>query len=400
MKKENQNKAIKSLITRGVEQITIRDHLEQALMSGSKLRVKFGIDPTGSKIHIGRAIVLWKLREFQRLGHTVVLIIGDFTAQIGDPSDKLSKRPFLTLAEIKKNLKGYLAQIGTIVDVKRAEVRHNSEWLKKLNFQEIAQLAESFSIQQMIERRNFKDRWDKHEEISLREMLYPLMQGYDSVAVKADVELGGSDQLFNLFAGRKIQEYYNLRPQDIMTVQMLDGLDGRKMSTSWGNVINIDDDPQDMFGKVMSIPDTLMIRYATYLTGWDEVALEQNKKLHPREFKAAIGKRIVLLYHGEKAAEEAAQEFDRIFKEKQIPQDIPVYKLEASKLKEGNAIDLIPLLADLKLVESRSEARRLIEQGGVKINNIKITNVNETVSLAHEIIIQCGKRKFAKVRKA
>ena len=252
---------IEALLTRNVEQVIDRAHLAAALASGKKLRVKFGIDPTGTKIHIGRAVALWKLREFQDLGHKIVLIIGDYTALIGDPSDKLEKRPMLTAAAIRENLKGYLAQIGKIIDLKKTEIRYNSEWLSKLKFADTLDLTDLFSASQMIERRNFKERWEKEQEISLREFMYPLMQGYDSVAVKADVELGGTDQLFNLTAGRKIQQHYGQKPQDILMTGMLDGTDGRKMSTSWGNVINVTDAPAEQYGRVMSVRDDLIGQY-------------------------------------------------------------------------------------------------------------------------------------------
>ncbi len=252
---------IDRLLSRNVEDVIDRKHLAEALRSGKKLRIKHGVDPTGPKIHIGRAVALWKLREFQELGHTIVLIIGDFTAQIGDPSDKLEKRPFLSREQIEKNLKDYLPQIAKIIDLKKTEVRYNSEWLAKLNLRDFSELADLFSFQQILERRNFQDRWRKHEEISYREGTYPLLQGYDSVAVKADAELGGTDQLFNLLAGRKIQERYEQKPQDIMTTKMIIGLDGRKMSTSWGNVINISDDPDEQFGKTMSLRDELIPEY-------------------------------------------------------------------------------------------------------------------------------------------
>src|SRR3989344_1138594 len=252
---------IRHLLARNVEQVIDRAHLEKTLKSGKKLRIKLGIDPTGEKIHIGRAIVLWKLREFQELGHQVVLIIGDFTAQIGDPSDKLSKRPMLSREQVEKNMRDYLSQIGKILDLHKTETRYNSKWLDKLNFRETAELAESFSVQQMLHRRNFQERWKEGQDISLREFLYPIIQGYDSVAIKADVELGGTDQLFNLMAGREVQKQCGQKPQDVMTVGMLSGTDGRKMSTSWGNVINIVDPADEQFGKIMSMPDKMIQDY-------------------------------------------------------------------------------------------------------------------------------------------
>src|SRR3989338_4360881 len=253
---------IEELLTRGVEEIHVMDSLKKKLLAGKPLRIKHGIDPTGEKIHLGRAATLWKVREFQDLGHKVILIVGDYTAQIGDPSDKLSKRPFLSAKQVEKNMAHYRKQIGKILDLKKVEWRYNSEWIGKLTPREIDELAEHFTVGQMLARRNFKERWERQEDISIREFHYPLYQGYDSVMVKADVEVGGSDQLFNLLAGRKIQEYFDQPAQDILTTKMLLGLDGRKMSTSWGNVITIVDEPSDMYGKIMSMNDKLIPEYA------------------------------------------------------------------------------------------------------------------------------------------
>ena len=239
---------IESILTRNVEEVTVRENLETELKSGKQLRVKFGIDPTGPKIHLGRAVPLRKLREFQKMGHQIVLVIGDFTAQVGDASDKTEKRPMITRMQIDENLKDYKNQISKIIDIEKTEFLYNSDWLSKLNFKEVTELAEVFTVQQMLARRNFKDRYESGKEISLREFLYPLMQGYDSVAVKADIEVGGFDQLFNLKAGREIQGYYKMPKQNIMNLEMVEGTDGRKMSTSWGNIITIVDEPNVMYG--------------------------------------------------------------------------------------------------------------------------------------------------------
>jgi len=251
---------IKILLERNVVDVVDRESLEKKLKN-KKLRIKLGIDPTGANLHLGRAIALRKLKNFQDLGHQIVLIIGDFTSLIGDASDKESRRPKLTKEQIGENMKNYRSQIGKILDVEKTEFRYNSEWLGKLNFEELLQLASLFTVQQLINRRNFKERFDGGNPIGFEEFMYPLMQGYDSVAVSADLELGGTDQLFNLMAGRKAQEFFGQPPQDIMTLEMLEGLDGRKMSTSYGNVINLTDEPDDMFGKVMSLKDELLIKY-------------------------------------------------------------------------------------------------------------------------------------------
>lgn len=388
--------AVANLLTRNIENIIEKPHLERTLESGKKLRVKHGIDPTGEKIHIGRAIVLWKLKEFQDLGHKIVLIIGDFTAQIGDPSDKLEKRPFLTKEQVKKNLKNYLPQIGKILDLKKTEIRYNSEWLGKLNFQEISQLAENFTFQQILERKNFKERLEKHKEISLREALYPLMQGYDSVAIKADVELGGTDQLFNMMAGRKIQERYGQKPQDVMTLQMLLGTDGRKMSTSWGNVINITDAPNDMFGKVMASDDKVILEYFTLATALPEAEIKKHeaelkKGRNPKDIKEVLAFEIVKRYHGEARAKKAQEEFASVFREKELPKDIPELRITNYELP------VTDLLIQAK-VQSKSEARRLIEQGGVHLNDKVIQDPFAKLSLKSGDVLNIGKRKFFRIK--
>ena len=358
------------------------------LRSGRELRVKLGFDPTGPKIHLGRAVILRKLRAFQELGHQVVFIVGDFTALIGDPSDKLGKRPMLTPAEVEKNLKDYKRQVGAIIDLRRAEFHYNSKWLKKLAFREIVSLAESFSVQQMLARRNFKERWDKQEEISLRELLYPLMQGYDSVAVKSDVEIGGFDQLFNLKAGRIIQKYHGLPEQDILATVMLEGLDGRKMSTSWGNVVNIEDFPGDMFGKLMSIKDEFTEKYFQACADVAESEIPAILSAGPREAKLRLAFAIVKLYHGEKKAASARDEFIRVFREKRNPDVMPDLSVGMSK------IALIDLVLKTGVAGSRSEARRLVEQGGVRVNSEKKTDPDETIQIENKSVLHVGKKHF------
>jgi tyrosyl-tRNA synthetase len=394
--KEIDKGKIDQLLSRNVEEVIEAGHLRAALLSGKKLRVKFGIDPTGDKIHIGRAVVFWKLKEFQDLGHRIVLIIGDFTAQVGDPSDKLEKRPFLTAAQVKKNLKTYLAQIGRIIDLKKTEVRYNSEWLKKLDFQEISELAEVFTVQQMVERRNFKDRWDAHKEISVREFLYPLMQGYDSVAVKADVELGGTDQLFNLLAGRKIQERYKQKPQDIMTNKMLLGTDGRKMSTSWGNVINIIDGPNDQFGKVMSVRDDQIPNYFHLATGVSDQEIKKHVDGikggdNPKKVKEILAFEVVKRYHGEKAARAAAENFVKAFSRREVPDVVPELKIQ------NGTILPVDLIIASGVFKSRSEARRLVEQGGFDVDNRPCRDLQSPLVLRGGEVIKVGKKRFFKV---
>jgi tyrosyl-tRNA synthetase len=389
----------KNILTRGVERIIDRKHFSDALRGSKKLRIKHGIDPTGDKIHLGRAIQLWKLRDFQELGHKIVLIIGDFTARIGDPSDKPEGRKGLTSEQIEKNLKGYLEQFSKIIDIKKAEIRYNSEWFSKLDLGDFLKLAGNFSIQQLIHRRNFKQRWNNKEPITLQEVCYPLLQGYDSAMVKADVELGGSDQLFNLKMGRVIQRLFKQKPQDVITLKMLFGLDGRKMSTSWGNVVNISDEPKEMFGKLMSMKDEMIYNYFELCTRINPEELAKIKQeleeriTNPKELKEKMAQEIVTLYHGIKQAEKAKKEFEKVFKNKGKPSKIRT--LFAPK----DEYPLVELLASIHFASSKGEAKRLVEQGGVKINDKKIKDYKEEIVVTEGMIIQVGKRKFAKLTK-
>ncbi len=383
---------IEDILKRNTEDVFVYESLKNKLLSGKQLRVKLGFDPTGSKIHIGRASILRKLKSFQDLGHQIVFIVGDFTAQIGDPSDKLEKRPFLSREDILKNLKDYKQQIGKIIDVSKAEFLFNSKWLSKLNLEEVAKLAESFSVGQMLNRRNFKDRFEKGTEISLREFLYPLMQGYDSVIVSADIEIGGFDQLFNLKAGRVIQKYYGKPEQDIMTVKMLEGTDGRKMSTSWGNVINIVDDPYDMYGKVMSIKDSLIYNYFLSCTDLpileiENIAKELEQKENYKEVKSRLAKEIVTLYHGKDLAEKAYKNFEETFSKGGIPEDI-------LKINIAENTPLVDVLLDQKIVESKTEWRRLVGDGAVSKDGVKIEDSN-TNSIKG--VYKIGKRRFVEI---
>ncbi len=387
---------IDRLLTRNVEEIFVKENLRKQLLSGRRLKIKLGFDPTGSKIHIGRAIVLRKLREFQDLGHEIIFLVGDFTARIGDPSDKLEKRPMLDLKKIQENLKDYKRQVGKIIDLKRVRFVYNNDWLAKLKFDEIVSLAESFTVSQMISRRNFKDRLDKGEEVSLREFLYPLMQGYDSYELDADVELGGFDQLFNLKAGRIIQKHYGMREQDILSTVMLEGTDGRKMSTSWGNVINTVDEPNDMYGKVMSVRDDLIVKYmqaCTDMTDGEIAQVEADlaKGSNPRDAKMRLGRELVTMYHSKEAAEKAEQNFISTFQKKEgAPEDTKEVKVSA-----GAA--LVDVVVAEGVAPSKSEWRRLLDSGAV--SNVetseKITDPNFKV--AASITIKAGKKRFLKI---
>jgi len=393
MNLKEKEERIQDILTRGVEDVFVKESLVKKLKSDKKLVVKFGIDPTGPKIHLGRAVVLRKLKKFQELGHKVILIIGDFTAQIGDPSDKLGKRPMLDAATIKKNLKDYKKSLGKIIDLRRTTFKYNSKWLSKLNLKELALLAESFSVQQMLARRNFKDRYESQGEISLREFLYPIMQGYDSVKIKSDVEIGGFDQLFNLKAGRIIQRHYGQPEQDVLTCQMLEGTDGRKMSTSWGNVINITDEPNDMFGKVMSMRDDLIGKYFSLTT---DLSPEEIKEIqnniglqNPRDLKMRLAWEIVKLYHGEKEADRARDFFITAFQKKEVPVDAKVITV-----KKGTP--LVDILLENQLVKSKSDFRRLVEGGGLsEVGGEKITDTS--AKLEKELTLKVGKKNFIKI---
>jgi len=385
MKVITDRQKIEDILARGVEDVFIKEDLKRKLLSGKILRVKFGIDPTGPKIHLGRAIPLRKLRQFQDLGHKVVLIVGDFTAMIGDPSDKLEKRPMLTEKQIKENMRSYTKQLGMIIDLKKAEFKYNSTWLKKLGFKEVASLAESFSVQQMSNRRNFKDRIDKNEEISLREFLYPLMQGYDSVAVKSDIEIGGFDQLFNLKAGRIVQKHYNMKQQDILTVEMLKGTDGRKMSTSWGNVVTIVDESNDMFGKIMSIKDELISKYFLLCTDIKETEIPKDE--NPRNIKMKLAHEIVRIYHGDKKAQQAEENFIKAFQKKEIPD---VEETEG----EGT---IVQILTKGERPFSRSEVRRLMKAGAITDMTIS-EKISAPILVIKGHVYKIGKHRFIKIK--
>lgn len=385
---------INDVLHRGVEEIFVKENLEKRLQSGKPLRIKLGIDPTGGNIHLGHAIVLWKLRAFQELGHQIILIVGDFTAKIGDPSDKLEKRPILTDEQIALNLVGYKKQLGKILDLNKTELRYNSAWLSKLRFDEICILAESFSVQQMTNRRNFKDRIDKGIEISVREFMYPLMQGYDSVAISADIELGGFDQLFNLKAGRVIQKHYGQPEQDFIVCKMLVGTDGRKMSKSWGNVINIMDTPDDMFGKTMALHDDLMKDYFLLCT---DTRIEDVEKIdvritggeNPRDIKLELAEKIVARYWDKKEAERARTAFISTFSEKKIPDNVEIIKVIPGSI----LIDAILLRG---IVKSKNEWRRLVSGGAVTdaVSGVVMTDPN---MIAKDGTYKIGKRRFIKI---
>jgi tyrosyl-tRNA synthetase len=355
---------------KGIVEIIDEKSLKAKLKTNKKLRIKMGFDPTRPDIHLGHAVGLRKLKELQDAGHKIIFLIGDYTAKIGDPSGRNTTRPVLTDQEIKENAKTYFNQVGKILDVKKAEVRYNSEWYKKMQFSDILQLLGKFTVAQIIERDDFEKRLKAGADIGMHELLYPLMQAYDSVMLKADVEFGGSDQKFNMLAGRDLQRKMGQTPQDVVMVRLLVGTDGKeKMSKSLNNYIAITDGPNIMFGKVMSIPDSAIPEYYELATDLTESAIEKVKKAvksdaNPRDLKLDLAYEITKLYHGEIAAKKAKEEFIKVFTNKEMPTDIPEVKLD------HGTYDILLLLVDLKAVSSSSEARRLIEQGGVKIDEV------------------------------
>ena len=386
---------IDELLSRGVSEVLVREDLKKKLMSGKRLRVKLGIDPTSPHIHIGRSIPLLKLRDFEELGHQVVLIVGDFTGLIGDTSDKESERPMLDKKVIDQNKKSYFAQVAKIIDTKKAELHYNSAWLGKLKYADIGAHADVFSVADFIARENIAKRLEKGSRVSLRELLYPLMQGYDSVAIKADVELGGTDQKFNVLAGRPLQEKYGQEAQNVILNPLINGLDGRKMSSSWGNVINLETEAPDMYGKVMSMADTEIVTYFNVvtrvpLTDVHEIERALKAGMNPRDAKMKLAREIVRMYHGEKAAGGAEAAFIATFQEKSIPDDIPTVKVKDSSL-------LPDAFVKAGVVASKSELTRLLQAGGVRHaeSGEKIIAVSEIKK--GESVLKVGKRRFVKV---
>jgi tyrosyl-tRNA synthetase len=389
---------IREALERGVEIVEVRADLERALRSGRRLRVKLGIDPTGPRIHIGRAVTLRKMRQFQRLGHQAVLIVGDLTAQIGDASDKNEERPMLTAEQVRENMRNYAQQIGMIVDLDRAEFEYNSTWLDALSFKDVIALAKNFTAAQMIQRENFRNRWEAGERIGLQELLYPLMQGYDSLAIKADVELGGTDQLFNVMAGRKVQEAYGQKPQNIVLISMVMGLDGRKMSTSWGNTIFINDAPVDQYGKMMSAGDEMI---GPYLESCTDLPIAEVRRLqadlvsghaHPKEMKKLLAWQIVKEYHGEDAANFAQAEFEKVFEQRGAPSEVPGVSVPAAEVR------LVDLLVTTGQAPSKAQARRVIEQGGVEIDDQRVSDANAAVLPRDGMLIKFGRRSFVRLQ--
>lgn len=394
------------IIQSGAAQIVPEAALLEKLKRGKPLNIKLGVDPTAPDIHLGHAVPLRKLRAFQDLGHQVTLIIGDGTALIGDPSGRNTTRPQLTRDQIKENAQTYVDQAFKILDPEKTTLRYNSEWILSLGMEDLLKIASNFTVARILERDDFHNRYTSNQSISLHEFLYPIMQAYDSVVIKADVELGGTDQLFNLLAGRELMEKMGMEPQVCLTLPLLEGTDGvKKMSKSYGNYIGLTDDPSDMFGKVMSIPDDLMIKYyrlASTLPVAQIDAIEgglANDELHPNRVKRDLAKNIVAAYYDQAAAEEAEVAFDRLFKQHDIPEDIPEFSADLTPNEEG-LVYVAKLISDAGLTNSTGDARRMIDQGGVKINGEALApkSYNVAPELLSDAVIQVGKRKFVRLK--
>ncbi len=390
---------INELISRNVTEVIDVKHLEAVLRGGKKLRVKLGIDPSKPDLHIGHAVPLQKLRSFQESGHTAILLFGDYTAQLGDPSDKVETRDLLSIAETRANAKAYLKQVGQVLDLKRIEVRYNSEWYNSLSMRETIILLSKVSLNHLMSHETFVNRLNKSQPLLTHEIIYPIMQGYDSVMLKADLELGGQDQKFNCLMGRFMQRAYNQPEQDVMLFPYLHGTDGQqKMSKSLGNTINLADKSIDMYGKTMSIPDELIIEYFQLTTHLPSETIQTIQKeladsaTNPRDVKMQLAREITSIYHGIASATKAEETFITQFQKGQIPDTMPEKKLKASYKT------VVAALIDSGLVESASEARRLVEQGGVRFDGKVMNDPLSPIRIKKGQLIQVGKRRFVKAR--
>lgn len=395
------------ILVRGAVEIIPEDEFRKKLTYSIKenkpLKVKLGLDPSAPDIHLGHTVPLQKLRQFQDLGHTVQLVIGDFTGQIGDPSGKSETRKQLTPEQVKLNAQTYVNQLFKVLDPEKTEVNYNSKWLEPLTFADVVTLSSKLTVARMLERDDFEKRFSSYQPISIHEFFYPLMQGYDSVALESDIEIGGTDQKFNLLMGRHLQKEYGQKQQVVLMLPLIEGLDGvQKMSKSLGNYIGIDEESNQIYGKAMSIPDELMIKYYKLVTNLPHTEVRamikqiEDGSIHPRDAKMKMAYTLVNMYHGKQAAEDAENHFKTVFQKGALPEDIPIVDLDESIL-EDNQIWIVKLIVALGLVTSNGEGRRMIEQGAVKINEQKIDEVDYVVNIEQGMIIQVGKRKFAKL---
>jgi len=393
--------SLKKIKDGAVEIISI-DELEKRLASGKKLRIKLGADPTAPDLHLGHYVVLRKLRDFQELGHTVVFIIGDFTALIGDPSGRSKTRPPLSREQIEENAKTYFEQVFKILDKSKTEIHFNSEWLSKISLEQLIRIASKFTIARILERDDFLTRYESGIPIFFHEFFYPIMQAYDSVAIKADVELGGTDQKFNLLMGRKLQESMNMAPQVAIIMPLLRGTNGiKKMSKSLKNYVGITEDPDTMFGKVMSIPDTLISEYYFLILQKPEKKSKeidkiiQDGKENPMKLKIQLAKEIVTLFHSQEDANIAEENFKNIFSKKELPENMK--ELDISKFIRDGKVNIVVMLNEKDIVKSKSDAKRLIQQGGIQVNGEKVKDFKNLVPLKKGDVIKVGKLKFFRI---
>ena len=386
-------------IRRGAAEIVVetelRGKLERSARTGSPLLVKLGLDPTAPDLHLGHTVVLQKLRDFQDLGHQIVIVIGDFTGMIGDPSGRSETRKPLTWEEIRANAETYRAQLGKVLDMSRTRVDFNSTWLSKLTFENIIRETAHLTLAQMLQREDFANRYASGRSISLHELLYPLAQGYDSVALRCDVELGGTDQTFNLLVGRDLQRAHGQEPQVALTVPILEGLDGvQKMSKSLGNFVGITEPPAEMYGKLMSVSDDLMFRYFELVTRVSEEEIRELKKLHPMGAKKRLAATVTAMYHGEAGGSEGEAHFSRVVQGKEIPEKIEEVKL----VTPFEGLSIVKVIVGSGLVATNSEGRRLILQGAVEVDGTRLSDVNQPLQTGREYLIRVGKRRFKRVK--
>ncbi|WP_101846463.1 tyrosine--tRNA ligase [Halobacillus sp. Marseille-P3879] len=404
---EEQLKEVKrqmKIYSQGVQEIIPTEELEnkvaKSIIENKPLKIKLGLDPSAPDVHLGHTVVLNKMRQFQENGHIIQLIIGDFTGKIGDPTGKSVARKQLTDEEVKHNAETYFEQFGKVIDMEKVELHYNSKWLSQLNFEDVIQLAGKITVARLLERDDYEERMAMGKAISLHEFFYPLMQGYDSVMLECDIELGGTDQHFNILMGRHFQERFGKEKQVALLMPLLEGLDGvEKMSKSKKNYIGIYESPQEMFGKTMSVPDELMIKYFELVTDFTPEQIQKVKEdlksgvLHPRDAKMLLGKTIVRMYHGIEAAEQAEHHFVSVFQTGSMPDDIPVIEWEGNK-----EVSIVELLVDLQILNSKSEARKMIKNNGVKVNGNKVEDPYLHLAITDGLIVQVGKRKFVKLK--
>jgi len=394
---KNLDQKIEEILTRGTEEIIPSKNGLKDLMKRKKIRLYLGVDPTSPKIHLGHLVPLKKLKHFQELGHEAILLFGTFTAQVGDPSGRDEQRKPLSSEQVKENMKTYKEQVSKFIDLSGIQIKYNADWLQELTFSGLVKIASNFTVSRLLERDMFQRRLKEKKEVWVNEFLYPLMQGYDSVALDVDLEIGAIDQTFNMLVGRKLQRVFNKKEKFVLTTPILLGLDGRKMSKTFGNTVDIVDSSDEIYGKIMSLADNLIINYLELITDFPLEDIRKiksdliRKKINPRDVKAMLGREIVNIIHGKKLAASAEKDFDKVFRKKQLPSRIPEVRIEKTD------IDILELLVKTKLVSSKSEAKRLIMQKGVKIDGVIQKEWKKIIKIKKGEVVQIGKRKFVKI---